>query len=243
MYDIIGDIHGCYRELLLLFDLLGYEEDDGVYIHPEQRRLVFVGDLTDRGPQSLRVVQLVTRLVRQQEALYVPGNHCDKLYRLFLGRNVQITHGLETTVAELARLSEKTKATIKKEFIYLHENSPYYLLLDDGNLIVSHAGISQDLIGKNNKKVKTFCLYGDITGEKDVTGFPIRQDWAQEYKGESWIVYGHSPVKQPRFVNRTVNIDTGCVFGGHLTGLRYPEMTLEMVPSSLVFVAEKFRLD
>jgi protein phosphatase len=243
MYDIIGDIHGCYNELAQLLDRLGYEEFNGLFEHPAGRVLVFVGDLTDRGPKSIPVVQLVTRLVSHNLALYVPGNHCDKLFRLFLGRNVQITHGLETTVAELGRLSSKLKQQIKKDFIHLVETSPFYLVLDNGNLIVSHAGIRQDLIGEMNNRVKTFCLYGDITGETDNSGFPIRKDWAQDYTGEALIVYGHSPVKQPRFVNKTINIDTGCVFGGHLSGLRYPELTIEMISSSLPFVAEKFRID
>lgn len=243
MYDIIGDIHGCYSELLQLFDQLGYIEHNQLYIHPQGRKLVFVGDLMDRGPHSIKVIQLVTHLVSEELALYVPGNHCDKLKRLFLGRDVQITHGLETTVAELGKLSSDTKQQVKKDFIHLVENAPLYLVLDEGQLIVSHAGIRQDLIGQYNKKVRTFCLYGDITGEKDETGFPIRRDWSQEYTGETWIIYGHSPVKQPRFINRTVNIDTGCVFGGQLTSLRYPEMTFEIVPSTLPFVAEKFRLD
>ncbi|WP_202078707.1 bis(5'-nucleosyl)-tetraphosphatase PrpE [Caldalkalibacillus salinus] len=243
MYDIIGDIHGCYDELLQLLERLGYEEDNGDYRHPEGRILVFVGDLTDRGPKSLYTLKLVTRLVAKKLALYVPGNHCDKLYRLFLGRNVQVTHGLETTVAELSKVSAHTKDEIKKAFIALVEKAPYHLILDNGRLVVSHAGIREKYIGQSHKKVKTFCLYGDITGEKDQDGFPIRRDWAQVYTGEAWIVYGHTPVKQPRFVNRTVNIDTGCVFGGKLSALSYPELTIEQVPSSMPYIAEKFRLD
>lgn len=243
MYDIIGDVHGCYDELLLLLDRLGYTEDQGIYRHPEGRKLVFVGDITDRGPKSIACLLFVTKHVRSKQALYVPGNHCDKLYRFFLGRNVQVTHGLETTVSELGRLSSSTKETVKKEFIALFEQAPLYLTLDEGRLIVCHAGIRQDYIGENHRKVRTFCLYGDVTGERDANGFPIRRDWAQHYNGEMWIVYGHSPVKQPRIVNRTVNVDTGCVFGGALTALRYPEFTFEQVPSSMPYIAEKFRID
>ncbi|GGK12624.1 bis(5'-nucleosyl)-tetraphosphatase PrpE [asymmetrical] [Caldalkalibacillus thermarum] len=243
MYDIIGDVHGCYRELLTLLGRLGYREQNGLYSHRQGRKIVFVGDITDRGPQSINTLRFVIRHVEAGQALYVPGNHCDKLYRFFLGRNVQITHGLETTVEEYHRLQVDEKKWVKTRFIRLVENAPLYLVLDGGRLIVSHAGIRQDMIGKHNKAVKTFCLYGDITGEKDSDGFPVRRDWAKHYTGEAWIVYGHTPVKKPRFVNHTVNIDTGCVFGGHLTGLRYPELTFEMVPSSLPFVPEKFRLD
>lgn len=243
MYDIIGDIHGCYEELLQLIERLGYMKHETIYTHPDNRKLVFVGDLTDRGPESVRCMQFVIDHVKHDMAYYVPGNHCDKLYRLFQGRNVQIMHGLETTVSELSKLSQDTKQQLKSDFIKLVEKSPYYATLDDGKLIVTHAGISENLIGKNNKQVRTFCLYGDVTGEKDPDGFPVRRDWAQNYEGDRWIVYGHTPVKKPRMVNRTVNIDTGCVFGGFLTALRYPEFEYEQVASSMPYVAEKFRID
>lgn len=240
MFDIIGDVHGCYEELNSLLKQLGYKAGkDGLYTNPG-RQLVFVGDITDRGPQSIETMKLVIRHVEAGLALYVPGNHCDKLYRYFLGRNVQITHGLETTVAEFLDLEPEEQDRIRSSFMKMVEEAPYYLVLDKGRLIVSHAGIREDLIGLNNKAVKTFCLYGDITGEKDEKGYPIRRDWAKKYRGKAWIVYGHTPVLRPRFINRTVNIDTGCVFGGHLTGLRYPEMTYEMVPSSLPFDPERF---
>lgn len=239
MFDIIGDVHGCYDELIQLMKKLGYQKMDGLYQQPN-RRLVFLGDITDRGPQSIAALQFVLRHVEAGLALYVPGNHCDKLYRFFLGRNVQINNGLETTVAEYNQLTNQEKKRVKTRFMQLVEKSPYYLTLDEGRLIVSHAGIRQDLIGRMNKAVKTFCLYGDITGEKHPDGRPVRRDWAKRYTGQTWIVYGHTPVEKPRFVNRTVNIDTGCVFGGHLTGLRYPELTYEMVPSSLPFWPEKF---
>lgn len=241
MYDIIGDVHGCYDELLQLLDQLGYEDQQ----HPEGRKLIFLGDVTDRGPASIPVLQLVFQLVDAKQAYYIPGNHCDKLYRFFLGRDVKVIHGLETTVEEWQSLATQEKVDIKKRFIYLYENAPYYRSFDQQRLIVSHAGIRKEMIGQApaQKKVRSFCLYGDVTGEKDETGFPIRRDWAQDYDGESWIIYGHTPVKQPRIVQRTINIDTGCVFGGHLTGLRYPELTFESVPSSMPLLEEKFRLE
>ncbi|GAA0380535.1 protein phosphatase [Bacillus horti] len=243
MYDIIGDVHGCYAECIELLDKLGYVEEDSLYLHPEGRLFILVGDITDRGPNSVAMIDFVVKHVRAKKALYVPGNHCNKLYRFLLGRDVQITHGLETTVAELSKLPRDTKKQVQQDFIKLYESAPWYLTLDDGQLIVAHAGIRKDYIGEQHKGVKFFCLYGDVTGEKDETGFPIRKDWAQEYDGDSWIIYGHTPVRQPRMINKTVNIDTGCVFGGHLTGLRYPEFTFEKVPSSLPSIDEKFRLD
>ncbi|MCP8968329.1 bis(5'-nucleosyl)-tetraphosphatase PrpE [Ectobacillus ponti] len=242
MYDVIGDIHGCFREFEALTKKLGYEWDSGLPVHPAGRKLAFVGDLTDRGPESLRVAELVWRLVVEQgDAHYSPGNHCNKLYRFFLGRKVQTTHGLETTVAEYEALGRREQKTIQHKFIQLYEQAPLYTLLDNGKLVVCHAGIREDYIGKINKKVETFVLYGDITGAKHPDGRPVRRDWAKQYTGKAWIVYGHTPVGEPRFINHTVNIDTGAVFGGKLTALRYPEMETVSVPSSMPFVAEKFQ--
>jgi protein phosphatase len=239
--DVIGDIHGCFDEFRKLTEKLGYDWREGLPQHPEGRKLAFVGDLTDRGPHSLKTISVVASLQKEKEAYYVPGNHCNKLYRYFLGNKVKILHGLETTAAELSALSEKERNEYKTLFINLYEDSPLYQALDDGKLIIAHAGIREDYIGKNNKRVKTFVLYGDITGEMNEDGTPVRRDWAQEYKGDAWIIYGHTPVLKPRMINNTVNIDTGAVFGGKLTAFRYPEMELMSVPSTMPFVEEKFR--
>jgi protein phosphatase len=240
--DIIGDIHGCLREFQELTRLLGYEWETGYPIHPGGRQLGFVGDLTDRGPESLKIIDMVWNLVIDlNQAYYTPGNHCNKLYRYFLGNKVQTTHGLETTVAEYKALDKKEQQKIRHKFIELYEKAPLYLTLDDGRLIIAHAGIKEKYIGQTNTKVKTFVLYGDITGEKNPDGTPVRRDWAKEYKGKPCIVYGHTPVKEVRKVNNTYNIDTGAVFGGMLSALRYPEMEIVSVPSSMPYLAEKFR--
>jgi protein phosphatase len=241
--DIIGDIHGCIREFQELTELLGYTWDEGGYPqHKQGRQLAFVGDLTDRGPQSLEVIDIVWKLVIQnQSAFYVPGNHCNKLYRFFLGNRVQISHGLETTVAEYEALKKPHQRKIRDKFIELYERAPLYHVLDNGKIVIAHAGIRQEDIGKVNSKVKTFVLYGDITGEKHPDGSPVRRDWAQHYRGQACIVYGHTPVKEARIINNTYNIDTGAVFGGKLSALQYPEMNIVSVPSSMPLVAEKFR--
>ncbi|WP_079709178.1 bis(5'-nucleosyl)-tetraphosphatase PrpE [Paraliobacillus ryukyuensis] len=239
--DIIGDVHGCYDELLALFKKLGYDIDNGIPHHPEGRKPIFIGDITDRGPHSLKTVELVYDMViKKKIADYVPGNHCNKLYRYFLGNKVQVKHGLETTVAEYESLSSNKQMEIKDKFTTLYEQAPLYLVLSELQAIIAHAGIREDLIGRQDKKTATFVLYGDITGEKHEDGRPVRRDWAQYYKGANWIVYGHTPVKQPRVVNKTINIDTGCVFGNQLTAFRLPEETTESVPSDQPYVEEKF---
>ncbi|MGV2621834.1 bis(5'-nucleosyl)-tetraphosphatase PrpE [Halobacillus sp. ACCC02827] len=239
-YDIIGDVHGCLDELKQLFAELGYGWHSGIPVHPEGRIPVFVGDITDRGPDSIGCIRLVTELVEQEKALYVPGNHCNKLYRFFLGNGVQEKHGLETTTAEYRSLPKEEQKEIKHRFKQLYEQAPLHLILKDAHAVVAHAGIREEDIGRKSKRIETFVLYGDITGEKLPDGRPVRRDWAQEYHGDRWIVYGHTPVREPRFVNQTVNIDTGCVFGGDLTAFQLPEETIVRIPSSMPFMEEKF---
>ncbi|PYZ93487.1 hypothetical protein CR194_09965 [Salipaludibacillus keqinensis] len=240
-YDVIGDVHGCYEELIELLSQLGYSQEGRHLTHPEGRKPVFLGDLTDRGPSSVKTIEEVANWVFREEALYCPGNHCDKLYRYFLGRKVMIKHGLETTVEELEQLSPSEYKKVSALFIQLYEQSPLYLELDDQQLIVAHAGIRPDYIGKNGGKVKTFVLYGDITGEKHEDGRPVRRDWAAKHHFHSLVVYGHTPVSEPRWLGETVNIDTGCVFGGSLTALRWPERSTQSVPSKQPHIQEKFQ--
>ncbi|WP_163972047.1 bis(5'-nucleosyl)-tetraphosphatase PrpE [Oceanobacillus halotolerans] len=239
--DVIGDVHGCYEELEDLFKKLGYQKEENSYVHPAGRIPVFLGDITDRGPQSIDAIRLVHEMVMEKGiAKYVPGNHCNKLYRYFLGNNVKIQHGLETTVAEYEALSAKEQRIIQAQFMRLYEHAALYLQLPEVGAIVAHAGIKESLIGRNDKKVKTFVLYGDITGETHEDGRPVRRDWAQHYEGNDWVVYGHTPVKEPRIVNKTINIDTGCVFGNALTAFQLPEEQTISVPSKQPLVEEKF---
>jgi protein phosphatase len=240
--DIIGDIHGCFNELQELTIELGYKWDTGIPLHPGERILGFVGDLTDRGPESLKVIDVVWRLViEENKAHYTPGNHCNKLYRYFLGNKVQTTHGLETTVSEYQAMNKNEQQKVRQQFLNLYEKAPLYLVLDKQKLVIAHAGIKEKYIGQTNSKVKTFVLYGDITGEKNPDGSPVRKDWAKEYRGKTCIVYGHTPVKEARIINNTYNIDTGAVFGNKLTALRYPEMEIVSVPSTMPYVEEKFK--
>ncbi|CDQ40629.1 MULTISPECIES: bis(5'-nucleosyl)-tetraphosphatase PrpE [Virgibacillus] len=239
--DVIGDVHGCLEELERLFQKLGYTKVHSNFTHPDGRIPVFVGDITDRGPHSIDVINLVYQMViANQNALYVPGNHCNKLYRYFSGNPVQQRHGLETTVAEYEKLTSYQQDTVRSQFMHLYEQAPLYLQLPQANAIIAHAGIKQAYIGRTDKQVKSFVLYGDTTGEIHPDGRPIRRDWAQEYYGGTWIIYGHTPVLQPRIVHQTINIDTGCVFGNKLTAFRLPEEKITSVPSKQPFIEEKF---
>lgn len=239
-YDIIGDIHGCYEELMELLEKLGYQFENGFHTHPEGRTPAFVGDAMDRGPASLSVLQLLFTRQDRESLFYSPGNHCSKLYRYMKGNSVQIAHGLESTLAEWRALPQKDQQFFRKRYIRFYEElAPYQVLRDD--LIVAHAGLKQMMIGAPiTRKIEIFTLYGDVTGKYHADGRPVRRDWAKTYHGEPWIVYGHTPTEDPYFINRTVNIDTGCVFGGSLTAFRFPELEVVSIPSKQPYQPDRF---
>ncbi len=234
-FDIVGDVHGCCDELEALLAELGYRVDrDGgrfAITHPEVRRLVFLGDLVDRGPRVADCLRLVMDAVVDGAALCVPGNHETKLLRHLRGRRVTMTHGLDTTVAQL----EAEPPALRDRVAAFIDGLVSHYLFDDGKLAVAHAGMKTEMLNRSSGAVREFALYGETTGETDEFGLPVRYDWASEYRGEATIVYGHTPVAEAEWVNGTICIDTGCVFGGKLTALRYPERELVSVPAAKTY--------
>jgi protein phosphatase len=226
-FDIIGDIHGCAHELEALLGKLGYV--DGV--HPEGRTAVFVGDLVDRGPDSPGVLRRVMSMVGSGDALCVPGNHENKYGRYLKGRNVQHTHGLAETIEQMEGESEEFKKQVR-EFI---DGLVSHYVLDGGKLVVCHAGLPEKYHGRTSGRVRSHALYGDTTGETDEFGLPVRYPWAEDYRGRAAVVYGHTPVPQATWLNNTICLDTGAVFGGKLTALRWPERELVDVPAEQVW--------
>jgi protein phosphatase len=235
-FDVIGDVHGCRAELESLLTELGYDIRRGaggepVGAHLGGRRAVFVGDLVDRGPDTAGVLRLVMGMVAAGDALCVPGNHESKLLRALRGRDVQVTHGLAESLAQLAAEPAGFRADAEQ---FLDGLISHYVL-DGGRLVVSHAGLIERYQGRASGRVREFCLYGQTTGETDEYGLPVRYPWAQEYRGKATVLYGHTPVPVPEWINNTLCLDTGCVFGGRLTALRYPERDLVSVPAAAVY--------
>ncbi|HNQ89183.1 MAG TPA: polynucleotide kinase-phosphatase [Verrucomicrobiota bacterium] len=251
-FDIIGDVHGCFEELVDLLTMLGYQgaaegaapetpaAADGVPLlapasitlrHPAGRKLIFLGDLVDRGPKTPQVLRLVMRAVATGAAWCVPGNHDVKLMRKLAGRDVQVTHGLAESLAQLSAEPE----TFRQQAAAFIDSLVSHYVLDDGKLVVAHAGMKDAMQGRGSGAVRDFALFGETTGETDDFGLPVRLDWAAEYRGSAIVVYGHTPVPEPEWLNRTINIDTGCVYGGRLTALRYPERELVSVPARQMY--------
>lgn len=238
-FDAIGDVHGCLDELVALLGVLGYavvRDDAGRpvdAVHPEDRRAIFLGDLVDRGPDSPGVLRLAMGMVRAGHALAVPGNHEHKLVRALGGRDVKVSHGLETTLTQLAAEPEE----FRREAEAFCRDLVSHLVLDDGRLVVAHAGLKESYQGRASGRVRSFALYGDTTGETDEFGLPVRYPWADDYRGRAMVLYGHTPTPEVEWVNGTMCLDTGCVFGGKLSALRYPEKEVVQVPAAREYYA------
>ena len=231
-FDLIGDVHGCGGELEELLIALGYTcADGGAWHHPHGRKAIFVGDLVDRGPCVPDVLRLVMEMVDAGAALAVPGNHDVKLMRKLRGREVQIAHGLAESLAQLDDEPPEFRVRVA-DFI---DALVSHYVLDDGKLVIAHAGMKEEMQGRGSARVRDFALHGETTGETDDFGLPVRYNWAAEYRGRAMVVYGHTPVPEPEWLNGTINIDTGCVFGGRLTALRYPEKELVSVPARAIY--------
>jgi protein phosphatase len=230
-FDLIGDVHGCFDELVQLLQALGYEVSEGGVRHPQGRKAVFLGDMVDRGPKTPEVLELVMKMVASGDALAVPGNHDIKLMRALQGKNVKVTHGLAESLEQLALRTPEFR-TETATFI---DSLVSHFVLDDGKLVVAHAGMKQEMQGRGSGRVREFALFGETTGETDEFGLPVRYNWAADYRGRAMVVYGHTPVVEAEWLNGTICIDTGCVFGGKLTALRYPERELVSVPAARMY--------
>jgi protein phosphatase len=240
-FDIIGDVHGCYDELCTLLEKMAYTVDRAACaaLPPENRRAIFLGDLCDRGPKNPEVLRLVMNMSEAGQVLCIPGNHDVKLLRKLRGADVKLSHGLDSTVSQLERESPEF---IEKTIAFLDGLVSHYVL-DRGRLVVSHAGLKEAWQGRSSGRVREFCLYGETTGETDEFGLPVRLNWAEEYRGKALVVYGHVPSREPRFLNNTVCIDTGCVFGGSLSAYRYPEAKVVSVEAAREYYAPVKPLD
>ncbi len=240
-FDIIGDIHGCYDELIELLTALGYtiQPDSNPaagpfsIVPPAGRKAVFLGDLVDRGTNSPGVLRLVMKMIASGQAYCVPGNHDIKLLRKLRGRDVQLTHGIAETLSQL----DKEPPEFRSQVSSFLDGLVSHYVFDGGRLVVAHAGMKEEMQGRGSGKVRDFALFGETTGEVDEFGLQVRYNWAADYRGSATVVYGHTPIPEPEWLNRTINIDTGCVFGGKLTALRYPEKEIVSVPAHNTYYA------
>jgi len=233
-FDILTDVHGCLAEFGDLLGLLGWtaEPAGGIWTPPPGRHLVIAGDLVDRGPAIAALLRVAMAMAEAGTLSVTVGNHDDKLLRALRGRAVKVSRGLEVSLEQL----KKEPARFRRDVEAFLAGLPSHLVLDDGRLVVAHAGLPEGLHGREGRRVRAFAMYGETLKGEDQYGLPLRVDWAASYGGSAMVVYGHTPVVDPVWRNNTIDIDTGCVFGHRLTALRYPELEVVSVPARRVYL-------
>lgn len=227
-FDIIGDVHGCIHELTDLLTTLGYtvHPADLTLETPAGRRLIFVGDLADRGPGIPQVFRLVSQAMANQQAFCVAGNHDVRLGTALRGTPLPLTFGLADSLEQFAQQPPE----FAREMATFIRRLPGHLIFDHCRLLIAHAGLKESLHRVESLQARDLAIHGEKTGIRDQFG-EIRHPWAAEYSGKPLIVFGHTPVIEPTILNNTINIDTGCVFGGKLTAMRYPEREFVSIPA------------
>lgn len=217
-FDMIGDVHGCRRQLLSLLQKLGHCNSEGQpVVHPQQRKLVLLGDLVDRGPDSAGVLKLVMQLCREVGAQCLRGNHDERLLRFLLGHPVNTDRPLLDTVAQI----DKRGAKFRQEAISFLSSCGF--IYRTPKVIMVHAAYRT---GAHKHEARNLAIFGTPDGRW--VEYP-NVDWQGAYTDKRLLVHGHVPTHSPTTYRApgggtVINIDTGCVFGRTLTALRYPEM-------------------
>ena len=190
--DIVGDVHGCLVELLELLAALGYrverQREEFVVTPPRGRTLAFSGDLVDRGPAAPGVLRLAMGMARAGSALCVAGNRDWN----WCGHEGASDAGFARHGANAGAIGRDPG--ISRRVLCFLDALPSHLVLDEGRLVIAHAGLKEALQGRVSAAARAFALHGDLTGKKDALGLPIRRIWAGEYRGKALVVHGHTPV-------------------------------------------------
>lgn len=244
--DLIGDTHGCIQEPLMLLEKLGYRlaltEENGLprlldVEAPEGRKLLFLGDLVDKGPNSAQLLALVMQLVKFGVAIVIMGNHDHKLMRVLGGASVEIKPYLQATIEQIDRHGPAFRKQVLDFLLELP------LIWENDEIRALHGGYREVASGET---AMNLALYGEpVPGQFDERGFPLRSEkWKEEYKGSKHIYCGHTPVAEP-VVHRNehgaevVCIDTGCALGDELTAVRWPEKQIFTVRALQTYFADR----
>jgi hypothetical protein len=215
---IVGDVHGCVDELRDLLRAAGHRRGD---------RLVLVGDLVAKGPDSHGVLQVA----REEKALAVLGNHDVHALRA----RARAAAGEERAKPERQQVLDTLTAA---DWAYL-EALPHFVRLGQdaqGPVAVVHAGAvpGVPLEEQDPEHLLTMrSIRSDGKPSKKIEGTP----WAVLWRGPEHLVFGHDAVRGLQQHPWATGLDTGCVYGGKLTALILPERRLVSVPARQVYVA------
>lgn len=199
---IVGDVHGCIRELEDLLAYVGFRRGDD--------RLVFVGDLVVRGPKPHEVVHLA----RSLGALAVRGNHEDRLMRWKRSKGT-------SNPLKIGSVTRRAANALKPRDWEFLDAMPLWLDLPEHDVRVVHAGVVPG-IEMAEQEVRTLLYLRSLRSE----GVSLRpsevraeRSWAHSYIGPPHIVFGHNAQAEPEIAPHATGLDTAAVYGGRLTAM------------------------
>ena len=214
----IGDVHGCAREFEELLKKLKLSKGD---------RVVQVGDLVNRGPDSHDVIQLA----QEYGVESILGNHELRLLRYkHNGRKSQLKEYDRSTLEQLTR----------SDWDYL-EKLPEHRFGPDKNTVFVHGGFlpSEPWQNQNIDTITTIQVIDRSGNPAKRSDAPDGSPWAEKWHGKPFVIYGHTP--RPKVLSRpgSIGIDTGCVYGGHLTAYIVESQKLLQVPARKAYAYSK----
>ena len=188
---VVGDIHGCYDELMDLLEKVGFGDED---------RVVCVGDLVTKGPKDREVLQLFMSDPRFRTVI---GNHDLALRRKW--------HGEKLKLKAAQKATHKALKSEKETYLPFLNHLPF--TIDLGSHLVVHAGLRPNvpLYSQTSEDMTLLRTLGKDRESQDGT------PWYEVYDGEQVVLFGHWPSSEPRRGPKAIGLDTGCVYGYNLT--------------------------
>jgi|SRR5215813_5274678 len=202
---VVGDIHGCYDELVDLLANADFAASD---------RLIAVGDLITKGPKNSQVLD---RFIADEQFSSVIGNHDLAVLRYWRGEQVTLTSWQRKAVEELQRNHNS----------YQRYLSSLPFCIDLSTHLIVHAGMRPDvpLLKQDHRDLTELRTLGEHRTSREGTA------WYEAYQGEQLVLFGHWPAPEPRRGRRAIGLDTGCVYGGRLTAFIIETSEIITVPA------------
>jgi hypothetical protein len=188
---VVGDIHGCYDELMELLAKVNFGPGD---------RVVAVGDLITKGPRNREVLELFMSDARFSTVI---GNHDLALRRKWNGEKIKLKEAQKATHKEL-KPNKLTYAAFLNRVPFT---------IDLNTHLVVHAGLRPN-VEMYSQTTEDMTLLRTLGKDRESHG---GTPWYDVYEGDKVVLFGHWPAPEPRMGKKAIGLDTGCVYGYNLT--------------------------
>lgn len=231
---IVGDVHGCYEELMDLVNDIGFYEG-------KIDKLIFVGDVIDKGPYPKQVIEWL----KTWEACcaFVMGNHEEKHLRYHIHerrvrKNPNYKNPMTVSPDFLRNREELLKITTFDPYKFMDSWNHYYYVLDEQKHLIVHGGImpgfkAEDMHPKIITRVRYLKSDTEMAHIDEITAdMPF---WTEKYNGPEKVIFGHQPFHEPHISAHAIGIDTGCVHGNKLSAYMCWDGSIVSVPAAKTY--------